>query len=157
MDHRTNTHGLRLIDLCKNNNIFILNGRLSSEKAPDILTFRNKSTIDYVIASSQSFHFLTNFQITETDPLFSDGHCVLNWSIDIPETDSPNLTNLTNTCPTRSSTRPTLVHTLKTIKNSIKKAMKTINLGLVQNALKRALFITTLKMSTQKIKIKTTN
>ena len=54
-DHRTNTHGLSLIDICKNNNnIFILNGRFPSEKASDILTFRNKSTIDYVIASSKS-------------------------------------------------------------------------------------------------------
>ena len=44
-------------------------------------------------------HFLINVHITETVPLFSDGHCILNWSIAtcISETVSQNLNQTSQT------------------------------------------------------------
>lgn len=37
-------------------------------------TFRNNSVIDNAIASAECFEFISDFDIIETDPLFSDGH-----------------------------------------------------------------------------------
>jgi hypothetical protein len=83
MDNRSNTHGFRLLDICKNNNIFILNGRLFSDHNKGVFTFRDKSVIDYAIASAECFQNITNFEILETDTLFSDGHSALSWEINI--------------------------------------------------------------------------
>jgi len=82
-DQRTNTHGIRLIELCRNNNLFILNGRLFKDRHLGSFTFRDKSTIDYVIASAECFEFITEFEITVTDSLFSDGHSGLSFQIQI--------------------------------------------------------------------------
>jgi hypothetical protein len=51
-DKITNANGLMLIDLCRNNNLFIANGRLSQDKNVGEFTFREKSVIDYLIASA---------------------------------------------------------------------------------------------------------
>jgi hypothetical protein len=91
MDNKTNMHGFRLIDLCKNNNLFILNGRLSSDKSKGTFTFRNKSVIDYVIASADCFKNIQHFEVIETDPIFSDGHSSLSWTFNIkpPKSQKP--------------------------------------------------------------------
>ena len=62
-----------------------------------MLTFRNKSSIDYVIASSDCFYFVSEFQIIETDPIFSDGHNALSWSINISHSNHPNITSKSKT------------------------------------------------------------
>ena len=54
-------------------------------------TFRDKSIIDYVCATADCFQFISEFEIIETDPLYSDGHNALYWSLNIP-----NLTKFQN-------------------------------------------------------------
>lgn len=54
-DTRTNAHGLRLIEICRNNNLFILNGRVGTDTEVGALTFRDTSIIDYVIATAECF------------------------------------------------------------------------------------------------------
>ena len=76
-DKHTNNHGYALTDLCKNNNLFILNGRFDGDNTGNF-TFRKTSVIDYVIASTDMFQFLRRFVVIETDPIFSDGHCALS-------------------------------------------------------------------------------
>lgn len=43
-DKKTNTHGMRIIELCRNN-LFIMNGRFGSDANHGKLTFRDKSLI----------------------------------------------------------------------------------------------------------------
>ena len=63
LDKRTNTHGFLLLDMCKNNNMFIINGRLFKDETIGAFTFRDKSVIDYVLATAESFNFITDFKI----------------------------------------------------------------------------------------------
>ena len=48
-DHKTNTHGFRLIEICCNNNIFILNGRLFKDKNGGILQFEIYPTVSSML------------------------------------------------------------------------------------------------------------
>ena len=66
-----------LLDICKSNNLVILNGRCGDDKYVGATTFRNCSVIDYSIASYQSLSHVNNFRIDEVDNLFSDGHSLL--------------------------------------------------------------------------------
>ena len=54
-DNKTNTTGYWLIDTCKNNNLFIVNGRFGKDKGIGATTFRDKSLIDYTLCSAESF------------------------------------------------------------------------------------------------------
>ena len=101
LDKRTNTHGFLLLDMCKNNNMFIINGRLFKDETIGAFTFRDKSVIDYVLATAESFNYITDFEIIETDPLFSDGHNVLSWDISTVQPQSKKPVNTNNSsCPT---------------------------------------------------------
>lgn len=82
-DVKTNNTGYWLIDICKNNNLFIVNGRFGKDKGIGSATFRDKSVIDYTICTAESFDFLNEFEVVELDTLFSDGHCLLSWSLTI--------------------------------------------------------------------------
>lgn len=68
-DTTTNSHSLRLIDICRNNNLFVLNGRVGDDLGGNF-TFRGKSVIDYVLATASCFKYILHFSIIETDPLF---------------------------------------------------------------------------------------
>ena len=82
-DTKTNTIGNLLLDICKNNNVFILNGRAGKDKGVGNFTFRNKSVIDYTLVSSDCINFITNFDIRDLDPLFSDGHALLSLNVNL--------------------------------------------------------------------------
>ena len=43
MDKHTNDNGYRLVEICKNNNLTILNGRFGQDKGIGRMTFRNSS------------------------------------------------------------------------------------------------------------------
>jgi len=92
-DNKTNTHGMRLIELCRNNNLFILNGRSGSDNTVGNFTFRDRSVIDYVISSAENFESLQTFDIVETDPLYSDGHNALEWKIYTKHMPDTNIDN----------------------------------------------------------------
>ena len=82
-DSKKNGSGHRLISICKNNNLFILNGRYGHDRNIGEMTFRNTSVIDYTLVSSKTLGILSDFQIIEVDRLFSDGHSLLKVDIDI--------------------------------------------------------------------------
>jgi len=77
-DNKINNHGRSLIDTCKNN-LIILNGRLGFDSAK--MTFRNISTIDYVIISLDAFKHIEALNINTTDRLFSDGDALLEYNV----------------------------------------------------------------------------
>ena len=79
-DTKTNALGFSLLDICKKNDLFILNGRYGKEKHIGQFTFRKTSVTDYVLSSVDCFRLLKDFSVNETDPLFSDGHALLMWT-----------------------------------------------------------------------------
>ncbi|MEW8548196.1 MAG: reverse transcriptase family protein, partial [Candidatus Thiodiazotropha sp.] len=80
-DVKTNNNGYRLIDICRNNNLFILNGRFGNDKNVGKLTFRDQSLIDYTICSFDCFRLFSDFEVIDTDAILSDGHALLSWSV----------------------------------------------------------------------------
>lgn len=77
-DKRKINNGFWLLDICKNNNLTILNGRFGKGKNIGKPTFRGISVIDYTISSIRGLRLLTDFDITELDRLYSDGHALLS-------------------------------------------------------------------------------
>ena len=69
----SNPHGKQMIEFCKNNNIFILNGRYGPDSAN--LTCKSSSTIDYALCTASTFNMILGFHILQFDALFSDAHC----------------------------------------------------------------------------------
>ena len=82
-DNKINNSGQRLIDICKNHNLFILNGRFGQDNHIGAMTFRNTSVLDYAIVSSNVFEILSDFWIKEVDRLFSDCHSLLSVSLHV--------------------------------------------------------------------------
>ena len=76
---KVNTFGKQLIDFCKNNDMLILNGRAFGDKGVGKPTCQDKSIVDYVICSSSSMMFLSNFEIKNCCPLYSDAHNVIKF------------------------------------------------------------------------------
>ena len=73
-----NNDGRFLLDICKSNNIFILNGRCGQDKGIGAFTFKDISTIDYSLSSFEGLKFISDFSVQILDPLFTDGHSLLN-------------------------------------------------------------------------------
>ena len=63
-----NNVGNILLEICKSNNLFILNGRCGKDK---------EAFVDYSITTAETLKFIDDFEITELDSLFSDGHSLL--------------------------------------------------------------------------------
>ena len=74
-DPTTNTYGLQMLEFCKSNDLFILNGRLGQDRDQPKTTCKDRSTIDYFIASAYVLEYISNLVINEFSSLFSDQHC----------------------------------------------------------------------------------
>ena len=81
LDKSVNKHGEKLLDTCKGNNLFILNGRVGKDKNRGKLTFRDTSILDYAIANADGLKFVHDFEILDKDALFSDGHSLLSLTL----------------------------------------------------------------------------
>ena len=94
-DRHVNNNGNKLLNLCKNNNLFIANGRIGQDKSVGKFTFKTVSVIDYTIATASMFKHLLNFDVIELDPLFSDGHCLLQTTLKRAQVykQQPNIQN----------------------------------------------------------------
>ena len=94
-----NNEGNALLEICKSNNLCILNGRCGKDKNLGSFTFKHTSVIDYSITTVDTFKFIDDFEVTELDSLFSDGHSLLRSTLKfqnikrIPQTPSQNITN----------------------------------------------------------------
>ena len=80
-DRHTNNSGYKLIDMCKNHNLIILNGRFGKDKAKGNFIFRQSSVIDYTLVTTECQPIFRDFEVYETDSLSSDGHCLLSHSL----------------------------------------------------------------------------
>ena len=65
-DNGTNSHGLKMIDLCKSTSLHIANGRLHDDKGVGNYTYCNKqgaSVIDYLLLRASDFYCIDKFKI----------------------------------------------------------------------------------------------
>jgi hypothetical protein len=80
-DLKTNNSGHRLVEMCKNFGIHIVNGRCGADRNVGKLTCKNASTVDYVVASPDLFPLISGFEILHFDPLLSDIHNPVKFDI----------------------------------------------------------------------------
>ena len=76
-DKITNDNGKALINLCKANNVIIVNGRTGSDRNKGDITFKGhngSSTIDYCIISPDIIPHIQDFQVDILDKNLSDKH-----------------------------------------------------------------------------------
>ena len=71
-----NSFGRKLISFCKDNNLFIFNGRVGKDKI-GMSTSKNNSVIDYVVGTSLLLQIVHDFEIFEFNKLYSDVHSPL--------------------------------------------------------------------------------
>ena len=73
-DKHTNNYGYKMIEFCRENSFFILNGRLGDDKTLGNTTCRHVSCIDYFVCNVNMFDFCCNLSVDEFCPLLSDVH-----------------------------------------------------------------------------------
>lgn len=78
---RTNNYGHKLLEVCKRNNLYIANSRIGSDANIGERTCKDATVVDYLILSSNLFSLITNFEIDEFVPLYSDCHCCLHFDL----------------------------------------------------------------------------
>ncbi|MCW4343354.1 MAG: reverse transcriptase family protein, partial [Candidatus Thiodiazotropha endolucinida] len=72
-DGGINNYGYRLIDFCRDNNIYILNGRVKGNSGVRN-TCKNISTVDYFLSTSSLFQCVENLNVFDFCEIFSDVH-----------------------------------------------------------------------------------
>jgi hypothetical protein len=68
---RPNTYGHMLLDFCRKNNIYIVNGRVGKDKLIGECTCQDVSMIDYFLSSSKLFFHILDFEIKNFTPNLS--------------------------------------------------------------------------------------
>ena len=63
-DNIVNTNGRKLISFCKNDNMFVLNGRVGKDQSGKP-TSKNNSVVDYAISSAHLLRKVEDFEILE--------------------------------------------------------------------------------------------
>jgi hypothetical protein len=77
-DKVINQYVRKLLDVCKYNDVFILNGRIGEDKDIGKFTCKNVGVVDYIIASPEYLKHITNFQVLKFSKLHSDVHCPIS-------------------------------------------------------------------------------
>ncbi len=72
-----NSYGRKLIEFCKNNQLFIFNGRLGENFGIGKPTTTYHTTIDYFIGSPEVIKFVETFKVLDFIPMISDVLCGL--------------------------------------------------------------------------------
>ena len=78
MDDGKNRSGNIFLELCRGNNVFIMNGRIGDYYLESgKLTGKNSSVVDYYICSPCFFEYFCNFKVVDFPRLYSDDHSPL--------------------------------------------------------------------------------
>lgn len=80
-DFHVNNFGYKLIDFCKNNELYIVNSRIGNDKYTGGTTCKSSSTVDYVLSSVHMFAFFQDFDIVEFNNLYSDVHNPISFTV----------------------------------------------------------------------------
>lgn len=74
-DMGVNNYGYRLLEFCKCNNTYILNGRTARDAGIGAFTCKNSSTVDYFLCSPNLIPMISDFCVDEFSEVLSDVHC----------------------------------------------------------------------------------
>ncbi|VDI28266.1 Hypothetical predicted protein [Mytilus galloprovincialis] len=74
MDKGKNRYGNMLLNFCKGNGVFILNGRMGRDQNIGRFTCRNASVVDYCISSPGLLKSFKDFEVLDSSKLLSDVH-----------------------------------------------------------------------------------
>ena len=94
MDKQSNIFGKKLLSLCKENNIKIVNGRLEEGKLTYHCLNRNRacgSVVDYIITKAEHFKFLSSMKILDLSE-HSD-HCPIHFTMNYVKVNLQNIEN----------------------------------------------------------------
>ena len=86
-DKVTNTYGRKLIDLCRSNEMAILNGRvriggnLNRSNCYTCIRYNGSSVVDYVIAQIEALKIMTHFEVLEK--LVESDHTPLSLTLEV--------------------------------------------------------------------------
>ena len=78
-----NNYGYRMLDFCKCNNLYILNGRTTKDKDKGVCTCKGVSTIDYFLCSSHIIPLINDFYVDDFSQNLSDAHCPVSLEIEL--------------------------------------------------------------------------
>ncbi len=84
-DATMNNYGCKLIDLCRNLDLLILNGRFGPKRSK--CSCKNTSIVDYMLVSADIYHDVEFFEVLDFDPLLSDHHKTLSMYMRIGQSD----------------------------------------------------------------------
>ena len=96
-DNSVNSYGYNLLEFCKNNNIFILNGRFENDLSQPSLTCKNSSTVDYFLSTANVMPNVDTLNVCEFSSLFSDAHCPVALTLNTKCNNEPNRTENSRT------------------------------------------------------------
>jgi len=78
--NRPNKYGHKLIELCQNCSMYIANSRIGSDLGVGKKTCKDSSVVDYLIVSSHLFPVISDFNISDFNPITSDVHNRIHFS-----------------------------------------------------------------------------
>ncbi|VDI02683.1 Hypothetical predicted protein [Mytilus galloprovincialis] len=83
-DKNKNRFGNQLLEFCKGNNFFIMNGRTLGD-IDGKFTCRNSSVVDYCLCSAELIQNFTDFKVHDFSSLYSDVHSPIEISLKQPD------------------------------------------------------------------------
>lgn len=72
------SYGKKPVEVYKNNNVVIFNGRIGDDMGAEIYTIIYSTTIDYVIGTYNIVKYVKTFKVWDFEPVFSDVDCGLH-------------------------------------------------------------------------------
>ena len=72
MDKVKNGYGNKLVELCRENSLYLLNGRVGEDQHKGRLTCKNSSTVDYCLCTVYILKYINNVKILDFSTLYSD-------------------------------------------------------------------------------------
>jgi hypothetical protein len=93
LDSSSDKYGDRLLELCKALGLYILNGRVGSDKGIGQTTCKDSSLVDYVIGSAELVQHVNSFKVLPFDPMLSDCHNPVHITFKNQNRPRPNKNN----------------------------------------------------------------
>ena len=84
-DGDINNYGYRLTEFCRDNSIYILNGRTKGN-SDTRNTCKNVSTVDYFLVSPEMFKYVDSLTVSDFCELLSDVHNPVSLTLNISHT-----------------------------------------------------------------------
>jgi hypothetical protein len=88
MDKVKHGYGNKLLELCRGNSLYLLNGRVGEDQHKGRLICKNSSTVDYYLCTVYLLKYINNVKILDFSTLYSDVHSPIQINILIRELEN---------------------------------------------------------------------